>query len=88
MTALAAGRYHASVTSRSAAPARAPRCPTCGAAIPWSGNPQRPFCSLTCRLIDLGSWLDERYRVAGEALGDDGDPEAPAPSRHLVRSDE
>jgi uncharacterized protein len=30
----------------------------------WAGNPQRPFCSLTCRLIDLGGWLDERYRIA------------------------
>jgi uncharacterized protein len=30
----------------------------------WHGNAQRPFCSLTCRLIDLGRWLDERYRVA------------------------
>jgi endogenous inhibitor of DNA gyrase (YacG/DUF329 family) len=29
----------------------------------WRDNPQRPFCSLTCRLIDLGRWLDERYRV-------------------------
>jgi endogenous inhibitor of DNA gyrase (YacG/DUF329 family) len=40
------------------------RCPTCGAATGWRGNPQRPFCSLTCRLIDLGGWLDERYRIA------------------------
>jgi endogenous inhibitor of DNA gyrase (YacG/DUF329 family) len=38
--------------------------------IDWRGNRQRPFCSLTCRLIDLGGWLDERYRIApseGEA---------------------
>jgi hypothetical protein len=38
-------------------------CPTCGAATSWRDNPQRPFCSLTCRLIDLGGWLDERYRI-------------------------
>jgi endogenous inhibitor of DNA gyrase (YacG/DUF329 family) len=43
---------------------RGVRCPTCGAATPWHDNPQRPFCSLTCRLIDLGGWLDERYRIA------------------------
>jgi endogenous inhibitor of DNA gyrase (YacG/DUF329 family) len=30
----------------------------------WRGNPDRPFCSLTCRLVDLGLWLDERYRIA------------------------
>jgi len=29
----------------------------------WLGNSQRPFCSLTCRLIDLGVWLDEGYRI-------------------------
>jgi endogenous inhibitor of DNA gyrase (YacG/DUF329 family) len=41
-------------------------CPTCRAATPWQGNPHRPFCSLRCRLIDLGIWLDERYRVDAE----------------------
>jgi endogenous inhibitor of DNA gyrase (YacG/DUF329 family) len=23
-----------------------------------------PFCSERCRLVDLGAWLDGRYRVA------------------------
>jgi len=41
-------------------------CPTCRLSTPWHGNPRRPFCSLTCRLIDLGVWLDERYRIAAE----------------------
>ena len=27
----------------------------------------RPFCSERCKLLDLGNWLDGRYRVAGEA---------------------
>jgi endogenous inhibitor of DNA gyrase (YacG/DUF329 family) len=53
------------MTSIEAAPARV-HCPTCGAAAAWRGNPQRPFCSLTCRLIDLGVWLDERYRIASQ----------------------
>jgi endogenous inhibitor of DNA gyrase (YacG/DUF329 family) len=26
----------------------------------------RPFCSERCRLLDLGNWIDERYRVASE----------------------
>jgi endogenous inhibitor of DNA gyrase (YacG/DUF329 family) len=47
------------------AEAPAVRCPTCGARTPWRGNPQRPFCSLTCRLVDLGVWLDEGYRIPG-----------------------
>lgn len=41
-------------------------CPTCRAATAWHGNSHRPFCSLTCRLIDLGLWLDGRYRVPAE----------------------
>jgi uncharacterized protein len=40
-------------------------CPTCYGSSLWSENPHRPFCSLACRLIDLGGWLDERYRIAG-----------------------
>jgi len=38
-------------------------CPTCYADVVWPGNPHRPFCSLVCRLIDLGVWLDEGYRI-------------------------
>jgi uncharacterized protein len=41
-------------------------CPTCQSSTAWAGNPHRPFCSLTCRLIDLGHWLDERYRVEAD----------------------
>jgi len=35
----------------------------------------RPFCSLACRLIDLGVWLDERYRIGGEPIPNDSAPE-------------
>lgn len=33
----------------------------------------RPFCSDRCRLLDLGAWLDGRYRVepTAEAKVDD-----------------
>ena len=53
------------------ASARRARCPRCGTPVAWAGNPNRPFCSLTCRLIDLGAWLDERYRIPGPELPDD-----------------
>jgi hypothetical protein len=46
------------------------RCPTCARPTSWRGNPQRPFCSFTCRLIDLGVWLDEGYVVPGEPPDD------------------
>lgn len=45
--------------------ARGARCPTCRREVDWAANPHRPFCSPTCRLVDLGVWLDERYRVPG-----------------------
>jgi endogenous inhibitor of DNA gyrase (YacG/DUF329 family) len=65
------------VTAELPAPTqRGVHCPTCGAATVWHDNPQRPFCSLTCRLIDLGDWLDERYRIAAR---DDGAPGADVP---------
>jgi uncharacterized protein len=41
-------------------------CPTCRRATAWQGNVNRPFCSLVCGLIDLGIWLDERYRIPPE----------------------
>lgn len=28
-----------------------------------AANPWRPFCSERCRLIDLGNWAAESYRV-------------------------
>jgi endogenous inhibitor of DNA gyrase (YacG/DUF329 family) len=49
---------------------RAVTCPACGGSATWLENPHRPFCSLTCRLVDLGVWLDEGYRVPADEPGD------------------
>ena len=39
-------------------------CPTCGKSAPWTeANAWRPFCSERCKLVDLGGWADESYRV-------------------------
>lgn len=48
------------------------RYPTCGSATSWGANAHRPLCSLTGRLIDLGSRLDERDRIPSreDAAGD------------------
>ncbi len=41
------------------------KCPKCGKDSLYSTeNPYRPFCSERCRLIDLGDWASENYRVA------------------------
>lgn len=49
------------------------KCPTCGKAVPWSGNPHRPFCSERCRLIDLGAWVEGKYRISGPDLEDESE---------------
>jgi hypothetical protein len=42
-------------------------CPQCGKATLWStANPYRPFCSERCKLIDLGQWATEAYRIPQE----------------------
>lgn len=39
-------------------------CPACGKATVFAqSNPWRPFCSETCKLVDLGQWAQERYRI-------------------------
>ena len=44
-----------------------PVCPLCKKrAAPRSSNPSFPFCCPRCKQIDLGNWLDERYRVPAE----------------------
>ena len=54
--------------------AKAPRkvrCPQCGGESLWSAdNKFRPFCSQRCKLIDLGAWASESYRVPVEESAD------------------
>jgi len=39
-------------------------CPRCGALSPYAPeNPSRPFCTERCRMIDLGNWASEAYRL-------------------------
>ncbi|HSA90292.1 MAG TPA: DNA gyrase inhibitor YacG [Burkholderiales bacterium] len=43
------------------------RCPRCGTRTEYvSANPWRPFCSERCRMIDLGKWAAEDYRLPEE----------------------
>jgi len=42
------------------------KCPTCRHETEWDNNPHRPFCSKRCQLIDLGAWVEERYRIPGK----------------------
>lgn len=43
-------------------------CPQCGKEHKWdSSNRFRPFCSERCKMIDLGKWANEEYRVSQPA---------------------
>jgi endogenous inhibitor of DNA gyrase (YacG/DUF329 family) len=59
--------------------AREIKCPSCRKKTSWEDNPHRPFCSERCRLIDLGAWAQERYRIPAEeidvSIEDDEDAE-------------
>ena len=45
-------------------------CPICKAETTWEENPDRPFCSGRCRLIDLGKWVSQEYRVEAGSEGE------------------
>ena len=42
------------------------KCPICNTLIEDAPDdyPPRPFCSPRCKLLDLGNWFDEAYRVS------------------------
>ncbi|PNK59741.1 DNA gyrase inhibitor YacG [Psychrobacter sp. FDAARGOS_221] len=41
-------------------------CPQCRKPTSWQNNPYKPFCSDRCKLIDLGAWANEEYRVPAQ----------------------
>ena len=43
-------------------------CPICGQEIPGLGSEAAyaPFCSERCRIIDLGRWLGDSYRIPSD----------------------
>jgi endogenous inhibitor of DNA gyrase (YacG/DUF329 family) len=50
-------------------------CPTCGKPVVWEPESRfRPFCCARCKLIDLGQWATEQYRVPDEAGEDPAEP--------------
>ena len=40
------------------------KCPNCKKQIQWEQNKWRPFCSERCKMIDLGTWAKEDYRIS------------------------
>jgi endogenous inhibitor of DNA gyrase (YacG/DUF329 family) len=47
-------------------------CPQCGRLTPWNtSNAYRPFCSERCKMVDLGQWATEAYRIAATETDSD-----------------
>ena len=48
------------------------RCPVCHKTVKVSPQAQSeeakyfPFCSRRCKLVDLGAWLDAKYKIISE----------------------
>lgn len=38
-------------------------CPHCQKKFEYFNSASRPFCSERCRLVDLGTWLNEGYNI-------------------------
>lgn len=59
------------------------QCPICQKRLEverLDDPPYLPFCSERCRLIDLGRWLGERYRIpVGPDSADQTDDEETVP---------
>jgi endogenous inhibitor of DNA gyrase (YacG/DUF329 family) len=43
------------------------KCPTCKKVETKLGDPDFPFCSERCRLLDLGAWASEKYVISTPA---------------------
>jgi uncharacterized protein len=69
---------------------RSVACPNCGKRALWTpANAWRPFCSERCRLIDLGAWADESYRIPAkpdESEDQGEEPEKPGPESGFGKS--
>ena len=42
------------------------KCPICRKEV-TKGDPEFPFCSERCRIIDLGNWASEKYVISTPA---------------------
>lgn len=63
------------------------RCPICKAPTDSEKDAEFPFCSERCRLLDLGNWATEKYKVAAPLM-DESEPEEPPAHESSRRDDE
>ncbi len=51
------------------------KCPICQKEVALT-NPEMPFCSERCRMLDLGNWASEKY-VISSPIESTGEPSQP-----------
>lgn len=44
------------------------KCPHCGKVVDYENNPWRPFCSKSCKILDLWNWFYEKYSIKVEEV--------------------
>ena len=50
-------------------------CPQCKKEVPWNNDSSyRPFCSERCKIIDLGQWATESYRIPQSESNSEDEP--------------
>jgi hypothetical protein len=68
-------------------------CPICRKPVDLQTSPDFPFCSERCRLMDLGNWSSEKYKIGGlvfdeSELDDIARDSAAPPARRSSSEDE
>ena len=57
-------------------------CPACGNAVPGAADKSLPkwfpFCSERCRMVDLGHWFNEDYKISRPFSTEDVEDYPPA----------
>jgi endogenous inhibitor of DNA gyrase (YacG/DUF329 family) len=49
-------------------------CPICKKSTDSERDADFPFCTERCRLIDLGNWASEKYKISSPAV-DESEPD-------------
>lgn len=63
------------------------KCPCCTKKTVWEGNKWRPFCSERCKMIDLGKWASEDYKVLENSSDQPFDTEFKVTDKDLENSE-
>ena len=61
------------------------KCPICKEPTDSETTEEFPFCSKRCRIIDLGNWADETYKISTPTYQSEFEEEPPEPHEGQAR---